>query len=85
MELSATTVASLAYFAVFPSILSYLCWNRAVAEVGPSRAGLFIHLMPAFGTLLSVAFLGEEPQLRQGVGIGLILGGIALTVRAPLR
>ncbi|GIX26823.1 MAG: hypothetical protein KatS3mg123_0704 [Burkholderiales bacterium] len=85
MELSATTVASLAYFAVFPSILSYLCWNRAVAEVGPSRAGLFIHLMPAFGTLLSVAFLGEEPQLHQGVGIGLILGGIALTVRGSLR
>ncbi|WP_333841672.1 DMT family transporter [Pelomicrobium sp.] len=85
MELSAATAASLAYFAVFPSIVSYLCWNRAVAEVGPSRAGLFIHLMPAFGTLLSVAFLGEDPQLHQGVGIALILGGIALTVRPFLR
>lgn len=81
MRLDAATAASLAYFAVFPSILSYLFWNRAVAEVGPSRAGLFVHLMPVFGTLLSVVFLGEQPRLYQGAGILLIFAGISLTLR----
>lgn len=83
---SAPVFLSLAYFALFPSLVSYLCWNRAVAMVGPSRAGLFIHLMPVFGTALAVAFLGERPQLFHGTGIALVLGGIWLTTRGhPAR
>lgn len=85
VEISGAVFLSLAYFAVFPSLASYLCWNRAVAEVGPSRAGLFIHLMPVFGTVLAVAFLGERPQPFHGVGIVLVFGGIYLTTRVAGR
>lgn len=67
-----------AYLAVFPSILSFVFWNRGVAIVGPSTAGLFVHLMPAFGTLLAVLFLDETPLLAHGIGIAVILGGVAL-------
>lgn len=81
METGAAVFASLAYFALFPSLASYLCWNRAVAEVGPSRAGLFIHLMPVFGTLLAVVFLGERPQVFHAAGVVLVFGGIWLTTR----
>jgi drug/metabolite transporter (DMT)-like permease len=78
---SGAVFLSLAYFAVFPSLVSYLCWNRAVAKVGPSRAGVFINLMPLFGTVLAVVFLGERPQPFHAVGIVLVLGGIFLTAR----
>lgn len=70
--------AAVAYLAVFPSILSFVFWNRGVAIVGPSTAGLFVHLMPAFGTLLAVLFLGEVPLAAHGVGIAVILAGVAL-------
>ena len=83
LQPSVAVYASLAYFAVFPSLVSYLCWNRAVALVGPSRSGLFIHLMPVFGTALAVAFLGERPQPFHAAGIALVLGGIWLTARRP--
>jgi uncharacterized membrane protein len=49
--------------AIFPGFLGYVFYNRAVAEVGASKASLFIHLMPVFGTLLSAIFLDEIPQL----------------------
>ena len=52
-----------------------------VAEVGPRRAGLFIHLMPVFGTLLAIAFLGETLRLYHGAGIALIVAGIVLATR----
>ena len=48
------------------------------AQLGP---GLFIHLMPVFGTLLSAIFLGEQPQHFHYVGISLIFIGIFLTMR----
>jgi drug/metabolite transporter (DMT)-like permease len=70
--------AGIAYTGVFAAFLGFIFWNRGVAEVGGNRAGLFIHLMPVFGTLLSL-FLGEHPVAYHFAGIGLILGGIWLT------
>jgi len=72
------TAASLLYVAFFPSVLAFIFWNQAVGEIGPNRAGLFLHLMPVFGTILSVVFLGEIFHLFHLAGIGLIFSGIWL-------
>jgi len=78
-ELTPATVAAMAYVGVFPSFVGYVFWNRAVHEVGPNVAGIFVHLMPAFGSLLAWLFLDERIHLFHIVGIALILTGIALT------
>ena len=75
------SLASLAYVGIFPSFLGYIFYNRGVAEVGASKASLFIHLMPVFGTLLSAAFLGEIPLWYHYLGIALIFTGIWLTMK----
>ncbi len=76
---------AIAYAGIFPGLLGFIFWNKAVAEVGSNRAGVFIHLMPAFGTILSIIFLGERPHLYHLVGIGLILLGIYLTTRGKVQ
>lgn len=75
------TVAAMLYVGTFPSFIGYVLWNRGVHEVGPNIAGIFVHLMPPFGALLSWLFLDERIQLFHFVGIALILAGIALTTR----
>ena len=79
--LTPATVAALAYYGTIPSIVAYLFWNRAVAQVGPNKAGLFVHLMPLFGALLSVIFLGEQLYAYHYAGAGLIFSGIWLTTK----
>ena len=79
--LTPATVAALAYYGTIPSIVAYLFWNRGVAQVGPNKAGLFVHLMPVFGALLSVIFLGEWLYGYHFFGAALIFGGIYLTTR----
>ncbi|MCK9382041.1 MAG: DMT family transporter [Sulfuritalea sp.] len=74
-------IAGIVYTGVFPAFLGYILWNRGVAEVGPARAGLFMHLIPAFGIVLSMIFLGEKPAPYHAVGIGLIFAGIWLNTR----
>ncbi|MDG4553180.1 MAG: DMT family transporter [Candidatus Competibacter sp.] len=82
VAVNAATVASIGYLALFPSILAYIFWNRAVAELGANRTGQFLHLMPAFGAVLSMIFLGERLYAFHAAGIGLIAVGIYLaTVR----
>lgn len=80
--LSAHSLAGILYIGTLPSFVGYIFYNRAVGEVGASKASLFIHLMPVFGTVLAALFLGEIPQIFHGVGIGLIFLGIFLTTSA---
>ncbi len=82
VAVNAATVSSILYLALFPSILAYIFWNRAVAELGANRCGQFLHLMPAFGSVLAMIFLGERLYGFHGIGIALIAAGIYLaTVR----
>lgn len=85
IELHGGSLAGILYVGVFPSFIGYLFYNRAVAEVGASKASLFIHLMPVFGTLLSAAFLDEIPHAYHYAGIALIFAGIYLTTAALPR
>jgi drug/metabolite transporter (DMT)-like permease len=73
-----TLLLTVAYIAVFASVLAYLFWNRAVAMIGAEQSGVFIHLMPAFGLVLSALLLGERITTADLVGLALILGGLVV-------
>jgi len=66
------------YATVFASILSQIFFMQGVELIGSNRAGLFINLMPIFGTLLSVIVLREEFHLYHAIALALVLGGILL-------
>lgn len=75
------TLAALLSVALFSSVLAYVFWNRGVEQVGAQVAGLFVHLMPVFGVILSWLFLDERLQVYHVAGIALILTGFVLTTR----
>lgn len=70
--------AALGYIAVCPSFIAYLFFNRGIELIGAARAGQSMHLMPVFGAVLAVLFLGERFHLYHAVGIALIAAGIVL-------
>ena len=71
--------AVIAYTAIFPSILAQVFYISGVELIGANRAGLFINLVPIFGTLLSIVILGEAfhalPRRRHGAGARRHLAG----------
>jgi drug/metabolite transporter (DMT)-like permease len=73
--------AAIGFVAVFSSAIAHAMWVRGVASIGPSRAGVFIHLMPLFGAVLAITFLGEELATHHLLGAAFVLGGVALTSR----
>ncbi|MGE0023852.1 MAG: DMT family transporter [Hyphomicrobium sp.] len=81
MPLSAHTLAAISYVAVFASILAYLAYNRTVELLGANTAGLVVHLVPVFGTILAVLLLGEELHPYNLAGIALIAFGLWLATR----
>jgi drug/metabolite transporter (DMT)-like permease len=73
--------SGLLYVSIFASIVAFLFWNRGVAEIGPNRAGVFLHLIPVFGALLSVIILQEGIAIYHLAGATLVFTGIAITTR----
>ena len=85
VEATAGSLLAILYIGTFPSFIAYIFWNRGVAQVGSQVAGIFMHLMPAFGVVLAWLFLGERLYLFHWLGIALILAGIALATRGERR
>ncbi|MFK7861983.1 MAG: DMT family transporter [Granulosicoccus sp.] len=72
----------LVYVVVFPTILSQLAWARGVELIGSNRAGLFINLVPIFGSIMAVLILSESFEWYHFAGLSLVLVGIGLSERA---
>jgi drug/metabolite transporter (DMT)-like permease len=81
MKLDLPNLLTLVYVAVFPSTLAYLCFNRGVALIGANRAAPFFHVVPVFGSIMAMIFLGELPQAFHFIGFALVLSGVFVASR----
>lgn len=79
---SAHEVAAVFYVAAAASVGAFICWNRGVAVLGANTAGFTMHLLPAFGTVLAMIFLGEAFHAFHAVGVATILAGVVVATRA---
>ena len=64
-----------------PTIVSQIFYARGVQLIGGNRAGLFINLVPIFGSLLAILILREKFHFFHGIGLILVVGGIMLAER----
>ena len=83
MRIEPANLLSLFYVALFPSTVAYLCFNRGVQLIGANRAAPFFHVVPVFGTVMSIIFLGEHPQAFHFIGFALVLTGVFVASRKP--
>jgi drug/metabolite transporter (DMT)-like permease len=82
VPLAPHALAAVGYVAVFASLVAYLCWNRCVALIGPTRTGLAIHMLPVVVGALGFLILGEPILGFHLVGAAFIAVGIVLAMRA---
>jgi drug/metabolite transporter (DMT)-like permease len=74
----------LAYSTLLSLVVAYLLWNRAVRQIGPSRAAIFTTLTPLIATLTAIAVLGERPGLLHLAGGAMIIAGVLVSRRPTL-
>lgn len=78
VDIDMTQLIFLLYVGIFPSICSFLMWNRAVVHIGPSKSSLYLNLIPVFGTIFAVAFLNEDVTIHHLIGAMIVLGSVLL-------
>ena len=87
---SVPTVAWLALLglAVVSTTVAFIYYYRLIADIGPVEASTVTLLVPVFGMLWGVLFLGEPLTPGRVAGCGIILFGCALIlglIRMPSR
>ena len=81
---------ALLYLIVFATALGQQAWLYGVKGVGPSRAGVFVNLIPVSALVVAALLLGDRIGIREFIGIMLILTGVWLVnrpmpARGPVR
>jgi drug/metabolite transporter (DMT)-like permease len=78
-------VAALLFLAIMSTAVALVWQFRAQREMSSARASLIFCFEPVFAALASWLFWGERFTAFQGVGAGLVLGGMVLAVVAESR
>ena len=72
---------SIAYMAVFSSVVSYLIYNYALARMAASRVSAFSYLQPFLATLMAIPILGEHLTAPLLFGGAMVMTGVWVTER----
>lgn len=81
---TAEAITSLAFIAVFPSVLSYLLWNRALTVIPAGSAGVFLNLITVFTAAITI-LAGDPYTAAQVIGGLIVIAGVILTNAPSLR
>lgn len=82
---SGLVIANVLALALASTAIAYLLYFRLIADVGPARALTVTFLIPPFGVLWGVLFLGEPVAINMLSGCALILAGTWLALRDTRR
>ncbi len=72
-------ILTLSYVVIFPGLASFFFWIKGISIIGANRAGVFLHLMPVFGSLMAIIFFDEKFMFYHFLGAVFIIAGITLS------
>lgn len=76
IQLNLPIMVGILYLVIFPSWLSYLFWSKGISVIGATRGEVYTHMVPLFGGMLSIIFLGNPLHNYHIIGAAWIAIGI---------
>ena len=70
---------TLTYVVIFPGLLSFLFWIKGISIIGANRSGIFLHLMPIFGSIFAILIFNEKIMIYHLTGALFIILGIKIS------
>ncbi len=79
IALSKPFILTLSYVVIFPGLASFFFWIKGISIIGANRAGVFLHLMPVFGSIMAIILFDEKFMIYHLLGAIFIIAGITLS------
>ena len=81
VPLNAIAIYAIIAMSLVSTVFATMMWNLGNQLIGPSRAGMFINLIPIFAAAMAIVFLDERLHMYQVICAAIICGGIFLVLR----
>ena len=85
MPFNFETSLSMAYVAIFPSLIAILLFNYGIDRLGPSRAAAYHYFLAPITAAAAVIFIGEKLYWYHGAGTAMIFAGVFLASVAKTK
>lgn len=73
--ISKELIISVLYIGLLTSVYAYLAWVDSIRRAGLNQAIAFYNMLPVYGIILSMLFLGEQLTWFHLIGGALVVGG----------
>ena len=81
VPLNFEALITIIFLGIVVSVFSIFIWNAGIRSIGATKASIFLNLIPVFGAILAISFLGEHLLSFHFVGGALVCLGITLVIK----
>ena len=78
IAINASNISAILYLGAGASVISYLLWNIAIAQLGAGRTSLFGNLIPVFSSIEAVIFLHEKISWVHMASFAIVVTGLII-------
>lgn len=83
LELPTVSIVLVLYLGIIGTSLTYLIFNKALIHMSVTTATSYKLLIPVFGLVLAVFFLGEQPGIATLIGIFIVVSSVYIIQKEP--
>lgn len=83
LALPPLSIALVLYLGIIGTSLTYLIFNKALIHMPVTTATSYKLLIPVFGLLFAVIFLGEQPGIATLIGIFVVVSSVYIIQKEP--
>lgn len=80
LSFTRSAVLQLLYIGIGPSVISYYLWNKAIVDIGSTKAATIYNTLPVFSALFAAWLLHEEVLTIQIVSSIVIVAGVLMVI-----
>lgn len=78
LNVQSSAYLAIIYMAIFPTVIGYTAQQTCIKHIGPSKAALFINLVPVFSITMAVIFLKESFNILTLLSASIIIISVVL-------
>lgn len=85
LELPVLSITLVLYLGIIGTSLTYLIFNNSLIHMPVTTATSYKLLIPVFGLLFAIIFLGEQPGIATLIGIFVVVSSVSIIQKEPKK
>ncbi|MBB6454065.1 drug/metabolite transporter (DMT)-like permease [Salirhabdus euzebyi] len=79
VNMSMQSWGEMTFMVIFSTVIAFLLWNTGIHQIGASKAGIYMNLVPINATWIALVFYDSSITWQQIIGMCMVIVGVYFT------